>query len=298
MAHAHAADFALTPERIRELIVEFIGPFTLCFAGIGAIVATQNDDLVVIGLAHGLAIGLMVAAAGHISGGAFNPAVTLGLLLANRITLGKALSYIPVQLAGAVVGALAVKAAWPDADTDAVTLGVPTILEDLRWGSAFIAELIMTFFLMFVIFGVAVDSRGPRSIAGLAIGLTITMDIFLGGPLTGAAMNPARAFGPALVQNEWGDQWLYWVAPPLGAALAACLYQYVLLPAGETLPDKLAEGDIHDVDGERLTPHEKHAATATIEAMDHVDMAAQSEEKRGEFDPIEPAETTETEKPM
>lgn len=282
MAHVHSQDFTLTPERTRELIVEFIGVFTLCFAGIGAIVATGGDNLVTIGLAHGLAIGLMVAAAGHISGGHYNPAVTVGLLLANRVTVGKALSYIPVQLAGGVVGALAVKAAFPDADTDAVTLGVPAILEDLRWGSAFVAELIMTFFLMFVIFGVAVDSRGPRGIAGLAIGLTITMDIYVGGPLTGAAMNPARAFGPALVQNAWDDQWLYWLAPIAGAAIAATLYQYVLLPAGETLPDKLAEGDVHDVDGVRLTPHETHVATAIEEAAEHAEITAESEEQRGE----------------
>jgi MIP family channel proteins len=274
----------LTPERIRELIVEFLGVFTLCFAGIGAIVVAEQGagDLITIGLAHGLAIGLMVAAAGHISGGHYNPAVTVGLLVANRVTVGKALSYIPVQVAGGVVGALAVKATFPDADTDAVLLGVPQIQEDLRWGSALIAELVMTFFLVFVIFGVAVDSRGPRAIAGLAIGLTITMDIYLGGTLTGAAMNPARAFGPALVQNVWDDQWLYWVAPLLGGIIAAGLYQYVLLPAGETLPDKLAEGDIHTSSGERLTPHEAHVATAIEEAVEHAELTIESEEQRGE----------------
>ena len=284
MPHVHAADFALTPERIRELIVEFLGVFTLCFAGIGAIVVAGEGvgDLITIGLAHGLAIGLMVAAAGHISGGHYNPAITVGMLLANRVTVGKAVSYIPVQVAGGVVGALAVKACFPDADTDAVQLGVPQIQEGLRWGSAFIAEMIMTFFLVFVVFGVAVDSRGPRAIAGLAIGLTITMDIYLGGTLTGAAMNPARAFGPALVQNVWDDQWLYWVAPVLGGLIAAGLYQYVLLPAGETLPDKLAEGDIHDATGERLTPHETHAATQIEEAVEHAEMSIESEEERGE----------------
>ncbi|MPZ23484.1 MAG: aquaporin [Dehalococcoidia bacterium] len=280
--HIHPQDFVLTPERSRELIVEFLGVFALCFIGIGAIVATQGGDLVAIALAHGLVIGLMVAAAGHISGGAFNPAVTVGLLVANRITVGKAISYIVVQVAGGVVGALAVKAAFPDASTDAVGLGVPQILDDLRWGSAFIGELIMTFLLMFVIFGVAVDSHGPRGIAGLAIGLAITMDIFAGGALTGAAMNPARAFGPALVQNIWDDQWLYWVACPLGAILAAALYQYVLIPGGETLPDKLAEGDIHDSSGRRVTTHEAHVATRVEQEIEHEIVAMESEIQRGE----------------
>jgi aquaporin TIP len=284
MAHVHAQDFALTPERIRELIVEFLGVFILCFAAIGAIVVAEQGagDLVTIGLAPGLAIGLMVAAAGHISGGLYNPAITVGLLVANRITAGKALSYIPVQMAGAVIGALSVKATFPDADTDAVLLGVPQIQEDLRWGSAFIAELIMTFFLMFVIFGVAVHSRGPQAIAGLAIGLTITMNIYLGDTLTGAAMNPARAFGPALVQNAWDDQWLYWLAPPAGALIAAALYQYVLAPAERTLPDKLAEGDIHDAAGERLTPYETPIATAVEEAVEQAEISIESEEERGE----------------
>jgi MIP family channel proteins len=274
------ADFAPGIHRVRELVVEFLGPFTLCFIGIGAIVA--GGDTVAVAFAHGLAIGLMVAAAGHISGGVYNPALTVGLIVANRMSIPKGIAYIIAQLAGAVVGALAVKACFPDADTDAVQLGVPQILPGLEWGSAFIAELIMTFFLMFVVFGVAIDSRGPRAIAGLAIGLTITMDIFAGGVLTGAAMNPARAFGPAVVQNVWDDQWLYWVAPIAGGLIAAGLYQYVLIPAGETLPDKLAEGDIHDATGERLTPHEAHAATAIEEAVEHAEMSVESEEQRGE----------------
>jgi aquaporin TIP len=282
LAHVHTQDFAFTPERIRELIVEFIGPFTLVYVGVGAIVATQGGDLVAIALAHGLAIGLMVAAAGHISGGVYNPALTAGLMVANRITIGKGLSYMVVQLLGAAIGALAVKASFPDAETDAVNLGVPAIAANLEWGSAFIAELVATFFLMFVVFGVALDTRGPRGIAGLAIGLTITMDIFAVGALTGAAMNPARAFGPALVQNSWDDIWLYFVACPIGAIIAAGLYQFVLVPAAETLPDKLAEGDLHADSGERLTPHESHVATAAEGAAEHAEVAAESEEQPGE----------------
>jgi aquaporin TIP len=258
------ADFAPNVHRIRELIVEFLGPFTLCFIGIGAIVA--GGDVVAVAFAHGLAIGVMVAAAGHISGGVYNPAVVVGLVVANRMSIPKGVSYVIAQLAGAVVGALAVKAAFPDADTDAVQLGVPQVLDNLEWGSAFIAELIMTFLLMFVIFGVAIDNRGSRAIAGLAIGLTITMDILAGGVLTGAAMNPARAFGPAVVQNVWDDQWIFWVACPLGAVIAAALYQYVLLGEGTTLSEQLAE-EPSQRDAIESSPAPEPAGETTLEPM-------------------------------
>src|SRR5919199_1737626 len=134
---------------LANLVVEFIGVFTLVFAGAGAIIATKGENLVAIALAHGLAIGLMVAAAGHVSGGVFNPAIALA----------------------------------------AVKLGTPLPGAGFSAGQALLAEIVLTFFLMFVIFGVAIDKRGPATIAGLAIGLTIAMDIFAGGAVSGAAMN-------------------------------------------------------------------------------------------------------------
>ncbi len=239
---------------IRPLLVEFIGAFTLTFIGAGAIMTTYSQGfgdggtLVAVALAHGLAIGLMVAAAGHISGGHFNPAVTFGIWLGGKIGMLKAAGYIVVQLAGAVVAALILRAIFPEAIRNATQLGTPLV----NYGGgaskiivgrehAFVIELILTFFLMFVIYGTAVDRGGAHAIAGLAIGLTITMDIFMGGPLTGAAMNPSRSFGPALVQNAWKDEWIYWVAPLIGAGLAAIVYNYILIPKGQGEPPQPTE---------------------------------------------------------
>ncbi|MCA1670226.1 MAG: aquaporin [Thermomicrobia bacterium] len=213
---------------IRALIVEFIGTFALIFVGAGAIIATEGGNLVAIALAHGLAIGLLVAAAGHISGGVYNPALTVGLAIARKLTPMLVIPYIVVQLLGATAAALCLKGVFPSAAIAKVSLGVPAVGTGFGTGGAFIAEVIMTFFLMFVVYGTAVDERGPRAIAGLAIGLTITMDIFVGGGVSGAAMNPARHFGPALIGNHWANWWLWWVAPIVGALLAAALYAYVL----------------------------------------------------------------------
>lgn len=221
-------------EWVRPLIAEAIGPFALVFMGAGAIIVTQGEDLVAIALAHGLAIGLMVAAAGHISGGAYNPAVTLGLVLGRKLPPIKGVAYVIVQLIGATLAALALSLLFPDELKDSVHLGTPLLAGSIDSGAALGIEIILTFFLMYVIYGTAVDKRGPAGIASLAIGLTITMDIFAGGPLTGAAMNPARSFGPALVDGTWDDAWVYWVGPGIGASIAALLYAYVLIPPGQS----------------------------------------------------------------
>jgi len=233
-----------TQNVIRALIVEFLGTFALIFAGAGAIIATEGGNLVAIALAHGLAIGLFVAAAGHVSGGVYNPALTCGLAIARKLSLALVVPYIIAQLLGAVVAALCLKAIFPAAAIDKVSLGVPAIGKGFTTGGAFIAEVIMTFFLMFVVYGTAVDERGPRAIAALAIGLTITMDIFVGGGVSGAAMNPARWFGPALVGGHWANGWLWWVAPILGAVLAAALYAYVLQVQSEPPRPDVLDGEI------------------------------------------------------
>lgn len=233
-----------TANTVRALIVEFIGPFALVFAGAGAIIATGGKDLVAIALAHGLAIGLMVAAAGHVSGGVYNPAITCGLIVARKLTPVLGALYIIAQLLGGVVAAFFLKAIWPAAVVNAVGLGAPTVGAGINVGAAFFAEIIMTFFLMFVIYGTAVDERGPRAIAPLAIGLTITMDIFLGGAISGAVMNPARQFGPALVQGVWGNWWLWWLGPIIGAVLAAALYAYVLQVQSETPRPDILDGEV------------------------------------------------------
>lgn len=214
----------------RKLIVEFIGPFALVFAGAGAIIATQGGNLVAIALAHGLAIGLLVLAAGHISGGHYNPAVTAAMWVTKRIDSATATAYVIAQLLGALVGAAALTLTFRDIERNAtgVNLGVPAVGANLSSGNAFVMEAILTFFLVFVIYGTAVDRRTPKAIAGLAIGLTITMDIFAGGPVSGAAMNPARWFGPAVIQGDFTNFWIWIVGPVLGGVVAGVLYNNVL----------------------------------------------------------------------
>ncbi|MBV8479494.1 MAG: aquaporin, partial [Actinobacteria bacterium] len=198
---------------LRRGIAEFVGTFTLIFIGGGA-GAISGHDIVAVALANGLAIGIMVSNFGHISGGLFNPAITLGFVATRRITPRLAGVYWIAQFGGAVIAAgilrwLVHKPAFDGAIPAVHTIGA---------GRGFVLEAIMTFFLVVAVFATAVDPRGAfKSIAGLAIGLTITMDVFFGGPLTGAAMNPARAFGPELVGNFWGAGWIYYLGPVLGA---------------------------------------------------------------------------------
>jgi aquaporin TIP len=210
----------------KAAVAEFIGTFALIFFGAGAIIMTGGQDLVAIALAHGLAIAIMASAVGHISGGHFNPAVTFGFLVTRRIAPRLAVVYWLAQLTGAVAASLLVKWLFPG---DALALGVPAV-NKVGSGEAAVLEGILTFFLVFVIFATAVDPRGAfKSIAGLAIGLTITMDIYAGGPLTGAAMNPARAFGPQIVGNHWADGWVWYVGPVVGAIVAAIAYERLYL---------------------------------------------------------------------
>ncbi len=225
-------------DSVRRLIVESIGPFALTLIGAGAIIATGGQDLVAIALAHGLAIGLMVAAAGHISGGVYNPALTVGLAVTGKLPVPRAIAYVIAQLLGALFAALVLSWTFPEAARNAVNLGMPALGEGVSVGQGVLIEIVLTFFLMFAVFGVAVDSRGPKAIAGLVIGLVITMDVLAGGAMTGAVMNPSRAFGVAAVTGIWVDQWVWWVGPIVGAVMAAVLYSVVLLPKETTVPAK------------------------------------------------------------
>lgn len=215
----------------RKLLVEFIGAFTLTFAGAGAIIATQGQNLVAIAFAHGLAIGLMVLAAGHISGGHYNPAVTAGMWATKRMDSTSAVGYVIAQLAGALVAAGALTLTFRDLERNAagVNLGVPAVGANLSTVNALVMEIILTFFLVFVIFGTAVDRRTPKAIAGLAIGLTITMGVFAGGAVSGAAMNPSRWFGPAVVQGDFTNFWIWIVGPLVGGVAAAWVYHALLI---------------------------------------------------------------------
>ena len=210
----------------RRAFAEFVGTFALVFAGVGAIAV--GADLVGVALAHGLAIAVMASAVGHISGGHFNPAVTFGFVVARRMDGLLAAVYLAAQLVGATLAALALRLTYPSVDE--LERGVPLLGDGVDIGSGMAIEAILTFFLVWVVFATAADPRGAfKSIAGLAIGLTITLDILAGGPLTGAAMNPARAFGPELALNVWDDFLVYWIGPLAGGGIAALVYEQLYL---------------------------------------------------------------------
>jgi len=211
---------------------EFLGTFTLCFAGQGAIVMQQaagTNDLLVIAVAHGLALAVMISALGTWSGGHFNPAVTFGFWVTRRISLTSAITYWVSQLLGAIAASFLLRAVVPGEPGAAVHFGVPMLSAGVSVGQGFLLEFVMTFFLVTAVWGTAVDERGPK-IGGFGIGLTVCMDILFGGPLTGAAMNPARAFGAACASGVWTDHWLYWVAPMAGGAAAARIYKSLMSP--------------------------------------------------------------------
>jgi MIP family channel proteins len=212
----------------RKLVAEAVGTFALIFMGAGAIIVTGGANLVAIALAHGLAIALSIAALGHISGGLFNPALTLGLWVTRRLNTMDTVTYIVAQLVGASVAALALVLLFPEVERDAQSLGTPVLNAGVTFAQGVGIELVLTVFLMLAVFGTAIDGRGPK-LGGFGIGLVITMDIFAAGPLTGAAMNPARAFGPALLSGTWDDHLVYWIGPVIGAVLAALLYHYVFM---------------------------------------------------------------------
>ncbi len=222
----------------QKFFAEFVGTFALIFFGAGSICADQllkstnqgSLGLLGIAVAHGLAIGIMVSAVGHISGGHLNPAVTIGFWVTRRISTFGALLYWVSQLAGAIAAAYLLRAVIPDDTWRAVALGTPDLARDFSRTAGMVVEGVMTFFLVFVVFATAADERGAfGKIAGFAIGLTITMDILMGGPLTGAAMNPARAFGPALAAQHWVNHGVYWVGPLLGGVVAGWLYDTLYL---------------------------------------------------------------------
>jgi len=227
-------------KEIRQCIAEAIGTFFLCFAGISAILCNNaaigsGAGIVGIALAHGLALSVAVNAFGGLSGAHFNPAVTLGMLTTRRIGAGLAIGYIVSQLIGATIAALICKSVFPADVVTAEKLGIPLPGKpfDGQIGIVLLVEFVLTFLLITAIFGTAVDERGKAvKIGGFGIGLTVTFDILAGGAITGASMNPARSFGPAILQGMVFDgiHWCYWVAPIAGAVAGALLYHNVLLP--------------------------------------------------------------------
>lgn len=220
----------------QKLAAEFIGTFALVFFGAGSICvdrylqSTGGIGLLAIALAHGLAIGIMVSALGHISGGHFNPAVSIGFWVTKRLGTLDALLYWLAQVLGAVVAAYILRSVVPEDTWRAVVLGTPELVRDFPRLSGMALEAITSFFLVLVVFATAVDERGTfRAIAGFGIGLTITLGILVIGPFTGAAMNPARALGPAIAAHHWTNWGVYWVGPLAGGFLAALFYDSLYL---------------------------------------------------------------------
>jgi len=233
----------MKPSLVKQCVAEFIGTFALIFIGIGAIYNSTNAGagmgLLGVALAHGLTIAVMVSATGGISGGHLNPAVTFGLLVGGKICPSRSVAYWIAQLAGAtaaglicvyLLGNAAVQGGTPDIAT--MTDDPGSVLPVVSMGKAIVIEAVTTFFLVFVVYGTAVDGRAPK-IGGLAIGLTVTIGILFAGPLTGGALNPARTFGPALASGHWSNHIVYWIGPMIGGGLAGLIYGRFLIKESE-----------------------------------------------------------------
>lgn len=222
------------------LIAEAIGTFLFFFVGAGSIVlqeylfpgadpAPGGGWLLNVALAHGLALAVLVSALGPVSGGHFNPAVTLGVWIMGRITPTRAALYVASQLVGALAAGLALKMVFPDAWQPSA-IGTPALGAGITPPIGIGVEAVLTTLLVLAVIGTAVDPRGPK-IGGLAIGLAVAADILVGGPLTGASMNPARWFGPAVVAGAYADWYVWWIGPLIGSALAALVYRSTLAEA-------------------------------------------------------------------
>lgn len=242
---------------MKRYVAEFIAVFFLVFVGTAAIVADQHlavvqlrDTFGVLGvaLAHGLALALAIAAVGRISGGHVNPAISIAFYVARRLSLKDLGGYIAAQLLGALVASLMVMQLFPQQIVQSVASGVPGLGEGVTSLQGGLIEVILTFMLVFVFWGTAVDPKGPKSIAPLAIGLAVTFDILAGGPFTGGAMNPARWFGPAVVSNTFAAESIVWILGPIiGALIASTAYELFFLDE---------EGEMQEGAGAPVAEHE------------------------------------------
>ncbi|KAL6178338.1 hypothetical protein ACLB2K_049856 [Fragaria x ananassa] len=230
------ADEATHPDSIRATLAEFIATFIFVFAGEGSILAlgkiykdsdTSVAELIAIALAHAFALFSAISASINISGGHVNPAVTFGALIGGRISVVRAFYYWVAQLLGAIVASLLLRL---------VTNGMRTVGFNVAPGvgewHGLVLEIVMTFGLVYTVYATAIDpKRGSLgTIAPLAIGFIVGANILVGGPFDGASMNPARAFGPALVGWKWKNHWIYWLGPFIGGGLAGLIYEYMVIP--------------------------------------------------------------------
>ena len=217
---------------IRRSVAELVGTYALVTAGCGAIMVNSltNGTLTHVGVAltFGLIIMVMIAAVGHISGAHFNPAVTFAFAVTRHFPWRELPWYWAAQFIGAIGGAFTLQLLFGSIANLGATLPTGTALQSL------LLEILLTAVLMFVIISVATDTRAVGQIAALAIGATVALDALWGGPISGASMNPARLFGPALIAGVWRDQWIYWLGPLIGAVLGAAIYQFVRQPSAQS----------------------------------------------------------------
>ena len=218
----------------RAAIAELLGTFIFCFVGAGSICMNQwsggSVGLLGIALAHGTALAVMISALGHLSGGHFNPAVTFGLLAINKIDSRRASAYIVAQLIGAAAAGFLLRLVVPPEAWHPVHLGTPTLGIGISPAQAMVMEVVLTFALMLTVCGTAIDPKGSwQSVAGFGIGAVLVFSILVAGPITGAALNPARVFGPALASGTWDHHLIYWLGPLSGAVIAAFLYGRIFL---------------------------------------------------------------------
>jgi aquaporin NIP len=233
--------FSATP---RRAAAEFLGTFLLVFAGPGAIVIDAISDGGVtslgIGLSFGLAVMVAIFSIGHISGAHINPAVTLAFALQGRFPWTQVPLYFGGQLAGAITASLVHLALFGNVARLGSSVPSDTTLQALG------LEIVITFFLMFVITAVATDARAVGQGAAVAVGGYVALAATFSGPVAGASMNPARSFGPALVSGTWTDHWIYWLGPVAGAALGGLVYEYVrrAYPPGAALDEPEATDEV------------------------------------------------------
>ena len=220
----------------QKLAAEFLGTFALVFFGTGAICADQflhgagGVGLIGVALAHGLALAIMISALGHISGGHFNPAVTIGYWVTRRLNTIDVTLYWVAQLAGAIAAAFFLRAIIPEDTWRAVALGTPQFARDFPRWAGMALEGTAAFFLVLTVFATTLDDRGTfRSVGGFVAGLMYGLGVLVAGPFTGGALNPARAFGPALAATHWANHGVFWVGPLAGGFAAALLYDFLYL---------------------------------------------------------------------
>lgn len=226
------------PTLQKKLAAELVGTFVFVLVGAGSALGAESlpnpnsGTLILVGaLANGLGLAMAISATMGISGGVLNPAATIGLWVGGKLRAADIFPYVVVQLAGATAGASALVLVFPASLGVPVVWGAPTLSVFLNTWQGTAIEALLTFVLLMAIFGTAVDSRAPK-IGGLGIGLAVLVDVLVGGNLTGAAMNPARAFGPMIAGGFYPAYWyIYLVGPVLGAVLAGLVYRYALKSA-------------------------------------------------------------------